>query len=90
MTFTGARLELNYATSGAGAILVAVLDESGRELPGFEAAQCREIFGDELARTVAWEGDSNLGNLAGKPVRLRFDLVEADLFSFRFTAEEGE
>ena len=39
---------------------------------------------DEIARRVEWKGDADLGELAGKSVRLRFVLKDADLFSFRF------
>ena len=41
-------------------------------------------FGDEIARTVNWNGGANLGALADRVVRLRFFLREADLYSFRF------
>lgn len=33
---------------------------------------------------VAWEGSRDVSRLAGKPVRLRFVMKDADLFSFRF------
>ena len=33
---------------------------------------------------VAWEGRQDVSRLAGKPVRLRFVMKDADLFSFRF------
>lgn len=33
---------------------------------------------------VAWEGNQDVSRLAGKPVRLRFVMKDADLFSFRF------
>jgi hypothetical protein len=39
---------------------------------------------DDIARRVEWKGDADLGELAGKSVRLRFVLKDADLFSFRF------
>lgn len=45
--------------------------------------ECVEIFGDEIERTAAWTG-GDLSALAGKPVRLRFELKEADLYSIRF------
>jgi hypothetical protein len=33
---------------------------------------------------VHWQSGSDLGTLAGKPVRLRFVLRDADLYSIRF------
>ena len=36
-------------------------------------------------RTVTWKGRGELSELAGKPVRLRFALKEAKLYSFVFS-----
>ena len=83
LKFAGKRLELNFSTSAAGDIRVEIQGPDGQALPGFSLADCEEVFGDELARTVSW-GDGELGKLAGRPVRLRFALRDADLFSFRF------
>ena len=46
---------------------------------------CREIYGDEIDRAVSWKGAANVGSLAGKTVRLRFAIRDADLYSLRFT-----
>ena len=35
---------------------------------------------------VRWREGADLGALAGRPVRLRFVLREADLYAFRFRA----
>ena len=43
-----------------------------------------EVFGDSIARVVAWKGGTHLSKLAGKPIRLRFVLKDADLYSIRF------
>jgi len=84
--FEGSQLELNYATGAAGGALVEVQDEAGRPIPGYELDECRLIFGDEIARTVSWSAGPDLGALQGMPVRLRFHLSDADLFSMRFRA----
>ena len=64
---------------------VELLNSFGRPVAGFGAAESQEIFGDELERTVTWSGRSDMGALAGQPVRLRFLLRDADVYSFRFT-----
>jgi hypothetical protein len=89
LTFSGKALEINYRTGAAGSVRIEIQDADGTPLAGFTAADCPEIIGDEIERVVAWkaaEGKSpaDLGKLAGKPVRLRFILADADLFSFRF------
>ena len=43
-----------------------------------------ELIGNEIDRTVNWKNGSDVGSLAGKPVRLRFVLQDADLFAFQF------
>src|SRR5437773_12474769 len=84
LVFTGRRLSLNYSTSAAGSVRVEPLNSFGRPVGGFSAAESQEIFGDELERTATWSGKSDAGALAGQPVRLRFLLRDADLYSFRF------
>jgi hypothetical protein len=83
-TFEGDELEINYSTSAAGSIKVELQDAAGRALPGHGLGECRELIGDEIERVVAWEGGSDPGALAGKPVRLRFVMRDADVFSLRF------
>lgn len=84
VVFSGRRLVLNYSTSAAGSLRVELLDDAGRPLPGHAAVDSDEIVGDEIARVVTWKGDPDLGALAGHPVRLRFRMKDADLYSYRF------
>jgi hypothetical protein len=78
-TFTGEELEINYATSAAGSLRFELQDESGDAL-----ADSREIIGDQIARIVAWADGTSVKALAGKTIRLRVVLEDADLFSLRF------
>ena len=48
---------------------------------GFEAS--RPVSGDHTDAAVAWPG-RRIVELAGRQVRLRIDLQDADLFSFWF------
>ena len=84
LTFEGKELVINFATSAVGSIRVEIQDAQGEPIPGFALADSAEIFGDELERVVTWKGGSDLSHLAGKPVRLRFVLKDADLYSIRF------
>lgn len=82
-TFEGHELELNYSTSAVGSVSVALETESGEAVTGLGLGDSGEIYGDEIAGVVRWNcGD--VGALAGRPVRLRFALKDADLFAFRF------
>lgn len=84
LIFQGGRLAVNFATSAAGGVRIEIQDADGRPLPGFTLGDCPPIFGDSIERTVVWKSSEDVNSLAGKPVRLRFELNDADLFSFRF------
>lgn len=88
ITFSGSQLRLNVSTSAAGSVRVEIQDTEGQSLAGFALANCHEVYGDNLERTVSWEKDPDLGTLAGKTVRLRFEVKDADLYSYRF--EKGQ
>lgn len=81
LTFSGNTLMLNIRSHGPSR--VELLDHSGQPFPGFSAADCQPIQGDNCEHTVHWSGGS-LQALAGKPVRLRFELKQADLFAMQF------
>jgi hypothetical protein len=87
MKFTGENLYLNYATSAVGNIRIEIQDIAGKPVPGYELANCIEIYGDELKRKVVWKDKSNLEEFAGKPIRLLIALQDADLYSIQFTSK---
>lgn len=84
ITFSGRKLTFNFATSAAGSIRVELQGANGKALPGYSLAECDELFGDTLNRTVSWGDRSDLSALAGKPVRLKLVLSDADLYSLKF------
>jgi hypothetical protein len=83
LTFSGSKLVINFASSAAGSVRVELQDADGKPLNGYRLTDCPEIFGDSLQRTVSWKS-SDVSKLAGVPVRLRFVLKDADLYSFQF------
>jgi hypothetical protein len=84
LVFSGRELTVNVSTSAAGGLRAEIQEANGQPAAGFSLAACNELFGDSLDRTVTWKGRPNLGALAGKPVRLRLVLRDADLFSLQF------
>jgi len=81
LTFTGAKLSVNLA--GKGPTRVELQDAGGQALPGFTLADCAPITGDFIEHTVSWRGGS-LAAHAGKAVRLKFELKDADVFALQF------
>ncbi len=82
--FSGNRLELNFETSAAGGLRVEIQDEQGVPQAGYTLAECPEMIGDDVDRTIRWSAGGDVGKLAGKTVRLRFVMKDADLYSLRF------
>jgi len=82
--FEGDELEINYATSAAGSVKFEVQDESGKPIPEFALDRADEVLGDEIERVVTWNGSSDVAALAGRPIRLRVLLKDADVFSLKF------
>jgi hypothetical protein len=84
LIFSGNELEINYRTGAPGFVRVEIQDAAGDPIPGYTLDACPEIIGDEIERVVAWKPSADVGHLAGRPVRLRFVMKDADLYSFRF------
>ena len=84
LTFEGNELELNYSTSAVGSVKVEVQDAEGTPMPGFTLDDCPEMFADLIEGNVDWKSGGDVSSLAGKPVRLRFALMDADLYAFKF------
>ena len=83
IVFEGKRLTLNVAAS-KGTVRVALLNEAGGALSGFRLEDCEPVRSDSVRQTVRWKGGSEVGNLAGKPARLQFELTSAKLYAFQF------
>jgi hypothetical protein len=81
--FEGSRLVLNLNTSASGEGRVAILDVAGKPIQDFGIDDCHYINGDYLEKTVEWNSGSDVNKLAGRPVRLAFEMRGTKLFSFR-------
>ena len=82
--FAGKELTINYATSVAGSIQIEIQDAAGEAIPGFALANCPDMLGDSVDRVIRWKGKSDVSHMAGKPIRLRFVLKDADVYAFQF------
>ena len=86
----GGGLEVNAGVRGE--LRVEILDVAGNPIRGFEKDDCRPIKSDALNHAVHWdlrssledENRPNLDALRGKSVRLRFQLRNGSLYSYRF------
>ena len=67
-----------------GRLNVGLLDEAGREIPGFGVAACDPLRGDQVRHIVTWKGRQEVGHLSDRRVRLRFEMKDAKVFAFQF------
>ena len=84
LVFAGDTLVLNYSTSAAGSIRVEIQDADGTPIPGFTLDEFPERYGDEIEGVMEWKGGADVRSLAGRSVRLRFLLKDADVYSLQF------
>lgn len=82
--FKGEQLLLNLSTSAVGSTRVEIQDESGKPIPGYTLDDAISITCDEIERVATWKDRPNVNELQGKPIRLRFVMKDADLYSIRF------
>jgi hypothetical protein len=84
LIFKGSRLSMNFASSAFGSVRVEIQDADGTPIPGFMLEDSIGLYGDTVARDALWNDAPDLEALAGKPVRLRFVMKDADLYSIKF------
>jgi hypothetical protein len=84
LEFSGCELVLNYSTSAAGSVRLEIQSPDGTALPNYSLADCNPLIGDEIERVVRWRQATGINGLAGRPVRLRLVLQDADVYSMRF------
>jgi hypothetical protein len=83
-TFSGKELVLNFSTSAVGSVRVEIQDAVGKPISGYTMADATECIGDDIERVVFWKARADLSQLAGRTVRLRFIMKDADIYSLRF------
>jgi len=83
LIFEGAALELNVAASGS--VRVGLLDTDGQPIAGFSSDASLPITTDATHCRVRWQGGDDVSSLAGRAIRLRFELEDARLYAFQFT-----
>jgi len=80
LRFSGGHLFVN--TEAAGDVRVEVLDVAGRVIDGFSLERSAPLTGNGTRLPVTWSDGASLARLAGTPVRFRFKLNRARLYSF--------
>ena len=57
-------------------------DVAGKPLAAHAFARCKPVAGDTLKAQVAWQGSQAIRRPAGEPLRVAFELKNAQVFAF--------
>jgi len=79
--FIGDTLEVN-ANAAGGSIQVEALDPEGKMIEGFAKKDCTAITSDSVRHVLKWKGKSDCQLIQARPIKLRFYLKNAKLYSF--------
>ena len=77
----GGPLHVNCSVVTGGSFKVEVLNANGSVVPGYSAAECDPIQGDHVDQVVTWGAQTELPATVN-PIRLRFLMQDASLYSF--------
>ena len=81
LVFFGDTLVVN-ANAAGGSLTVEALDPEGKVIDGFGTADCTPITADSVRHVVTWKRDPDCHLLQARPIKLRFHLKNAKLYSF--------
>lgn len=86
LKYSGNHLFINAAVRGS--MTVELLDENGGVIPGFSAEECNVVKADGCKIMVSWKEYSDLRSLNGRNLKIKFQLEDADLYSFWISQTE--
>ncbi len=84
--FEGAQLELNLDTGGGGSVKVELQDHQGRPLTNYTESDASFLCGNSVRMPVRWGERTKVGELSGRPIRIRFVMRDCKLYAFQFTS----
>ena len=67
------------ADANGGAVRISLLDAEGTPV-----GQAKPVTADVTDRVITWQDDVKLADRVGRDIRLRFELENATIYSFRF------
>jgi hypothetical protein len=79
--FIGDTLEVNANAKG-GSIVVEALGADGVVIEGFSKTDCTAITTDSVRHVLKWKGQKDSHLIQARPIRLRFHMKKAKLYSF--------
>jgi len=71
-----------------GALRAEILDEDGKVIAPFTMDNSVLVRADVTRQGMTWKGADDLGSVAGKRVKIRFQLTDGELYAFWVSPEE--
>jgi len=84
LVYAGDSLSVNYRCADGGVLKLELCDAAGKPLSDFTADNSSPLKGDAVNANVEWNGTRTLADMAGKTVRLRLHLKNAEVFAIQF------
>ncbi len=85
LIFKGSHLVLNVDTAAAGILRVGILNSEDKYVAGYSIDDCKTVHTcNDINKKVEWRGGSDVSALAGKAVKLHFQMCDTDLYAFQF------
>jgi hypothetical protein len=81
LVFLGDTLVVNADAAG-GSLRVEALDPQGNVIEGFSKEDCTPITTDSVRHVLQWQANPDCHLLQARPIKLRFYLRQAKLYSF--------
>lgn len=81
LTFHGKQMFVN-ADMSEGRLRAEILDGDGRPIAPFTLENCGPVTSDGTILPLHWKGADDLSSVAGKPVRIRFEVRYGKFYSF--------
>jgi len=81
LVFIGDALEINANAQG-GSLAVEALDPQGKVIEGFAKSDVEPLTADKVCHLVKWKAGTDCHLLQARPIRLKFYLKNARLYSF--------
>ena len=82
-TFNGSKLLINAKANFFADVQGEVIDEQGKSVRGYTLEDSVAMTEDKIDYIVTWKNKKDLSELVGRPIKLRFHLTNAQLYSYQ-------
>ena len=81
IVFDGSTLHINAKANFHAQVVAEVLDAKGKPIAGYTTNDCVPMTVDSVDHAIEWK-QAKLAALTGRPIKLRFHLVNTQLYSY--------